>query len=207
MPRRLFPATLMFTLALAACGRPYEPGSPEPEASPGAGAPVASTSTPPAAPAEGADAGVDGGEASDGGPPVDCASLDEAGCHAQPSCRPDYCYACNAFAPVWNGCHGVDEPGSPCPAFPGCSCAGLDEVTCTQTPSCHAVYQSFACAIDCKKAPCCSPFVRCVDGAKADCNGDDARCDITPPYCEPPLVVAVNDVCYEGCVYPGVCQP
>jgi hypothetical protein len=157
----------------------------------------------------------DGGPSTDTTvPPIDCASLIESECQAIKTCQADYCYACNAFAPVYNGCRGVDQPAAPCPDFPGCpptppptpSCADQDESTCGSTPGCHAVYQSFQCAADCKQAPCCSTFLRCADGASADCNADDARCDIVQPYCEPPLVVAVNDVCYEGCVYPDVCQ-
>src|SRR6185436_16291553 len=42
-------------------------------------------------------------------PPLDCKALDAAACDRESACVADYCYACNALAPVFNGCRQPEE--------------------------------------------------------------------------------------------------
>jgi hypothetical protein len=202
--RLITPAFLLMAIGAAGCGRPYEPGTEGPAppvhgtttsapAQP-AGPNQPRTPTPPSTPAP--------------APAVDCSTLDEQACRAEPSCRVDSCPACNG-GDGFVRCSSTDDGPVGCPG--GCgrpACSNFDdETSCRQQAFCHPTYTSHECQADCLTSPCCSEFAACAEGATVSCDAASATCDAVQPYCEAPLVISIGpDGCYNGCVYPDVCQ-
>jgi hypothetical protein len=77
---------------------------------------------------------------------------------------------------------------------------------CDARTDCHSVFQDLQ---DCRCAAvgCCTRFLACADGDRAQCKATNVLCKIATPYCEGPYVVSYTAVCYEGCVRATECAP
>jgi hypothetical protein len=79
------------------------------------------------------------------------------------------------------------------------------QAACEARADCHPVFvMGDTCG--CATAGCCAQFASCAAGNKARCSGS-VMCEVDPPRCEGPYVVAYQGTCYEGCVRKTDCSP
>lgn len=138
-------------------------------------------------------------------PPPACGELDEEACTSDARCFVASCGSCTG-GHAFIACLPVGTPGPLCPAFPCCGAYGLE--MCLSAPSCHGVFaEDNGLACDCGDPGCCREFIRCEEGAFADCSGL-TTCRQAPPNCGSDYLPSVGpDHCWEGCASVVECSP
>lgn len=135
-----------------------------------------------------------GGSAGTGG-----ASGGTGGASGPEQCPPGQTW-CPGCTPGTGQC-GMACVGLVCPV---CSDA-TDLETCEAISGCHAIFEDPG-ECSCATIGCCTRFLSCVPGEKADCEGRAVECDAMTPFCDSPAyVVSFSGWCYEGCVDPKDC--
>lgn len=163
-------------------------------------------------------------------PPTDpCAGLDEAACHLNPGCFPDYtvCTAvceddgkggCKPCPTTYVGCRENNLPPQPPPD----TCAGLDELTCQSRKDCYPDYG--ACPAICEDdgkggcKPCpeiyygCLPAYQppvshCESLGERDCNAAPGCMGVYSSSCPPCPPGVVCSPCPPGNDVFSYCAP
>jgi hypothetical protein len=153
-----------------------------------------------------------GSRPGDAGGKTPCSGLDQTGCAARADCRADYCGGNSLCGgPSFVRCSATTDPAPACPAAPCIAvCSQLTtQALCEQRADCHPVFYDFSAVCDCAfgEAGCCTGFLRCADGGKAQCMGT-VTCHRAAPVCATlGYVVSYANQCFEGCVRPDECAP
>jgi hypothetical protein len=140
--------------------------------------------------------------------PPPCTGLNEMVCSVTPGCGALYCPNCNGVE-NFVGCGLQGEAGMcpewPCPAPAPCADV-TTQVECDARTDCHTVLSKTNCVAE----PGCVEFLRCADGATANCKGPSGggvTCMIPFATCPPAYATSYTSDCYEGCVPPSECGP
>lgn len=97
---------------------------------------------------------------------------------------------------------GAIDGGSPDAPLPKCN-EVTTQAECDARDDCYSVFEDKN-DCGCATPGCCARFKSCSNGSYANCL-DNASCEMIPPVCNPPYVLAYKNLCYEGCVFQDDC--